>query len=258
MRQLPMKSRILRRSLLQALLWSVLLGAVPSLAAQDIHSLAATATQRVDAAVQEGDLSLEQAVMLKADIIYNPRMLPESSPFRVKQGDRRPQRLDFLEFYEDIYRAYDELGKDELAYLSALHPDLKKVLHRVASGQPPYKRSLRPLPPSAFNRVSKAVALGKLDLKEAVLLKAQMLYAPQRLVPKPEFQPRTGEALVSEPCLTGFYEDVHKVFHQLTPEEIGLLKSLHSTLSHLLQVLEWEAGRSEAPPSALPHPDWDN
>jgi hypothetical protein len=76
------------------------------LAAQD------NALLRVNSAWHEGEISLKQAVMLKADILYNPHMFFESSPFRPEPGEGRPTRVDRLEFLEEVYQVYEELSPE--------------------------------------------------------------------------------------------------------------------------------------------------
>jgi hypothetical protein len=238
----------------QTVIFFALLLAVVPVAAQDDGDLHSIAVERVDAALQESEVDLAQAVMLKADILFNPKSLPRTSPFRVMAGERRPDKADYLAFYEDVYRSYEQLGKSQKDYLAAFGPELKRVLAAAAGGRPPFKIALKPTSPSAYGRVSAAASLGKLDRKEALLLQAQMLFAPDTPVTNAEFRQRPGELLVQERCLTGFYRSVHRVFAQLTPAEIAWLKSLDSFLNHLLQVKEWEAGIRKVKPRALPDP----
>jgi hypothetical protein len=231
--------------------------AVCLIAGQALAANHETAYERVNNALQDGKLSPKQALMLQADILFNSQMLSASSPYRVKPGDARAGDAERQEFFEDVYRLYESLGKSEKDYLASLSPELSRVLTQAAAGQPPAPRVDKPRRPSAADRINLAVAQGRLDLKTSVMLRAQLRFAHRAAAGAPEFAPRAGEALADEECGTGFFKDVHRVFAQLSPQEIGQLKSLDPGLASLLQVKESEAGRVAPPARALPNPaDW--
>jgi hypothetical protein len=99
----------------------------------------------------------------------------------------------------------------------------------------PYMRQ-----PTTYDRVSRATDFNKISLKEAVLLKAKLLFAPSLIPEGSKFTPRPGEALVDQPCLTGFYIDVHRVFPELNTEERTFLRSLSSDLEVIIRMREKE------------------
>jgi hypothetical protein len=94
--------------------------------------------------------------------------------------------------------------------------------------------------PTTYDRVSRATDYGEITLKEAVLLKAKLLFAPSLIPGGSQFAPKPGEALVQEDCLTGFYKDVHRVFTELNEEERKFLKSLSPDLEAIIQQREKE------------------
>jgi hypothetical protein len=221
----------------------MLLAAAPLAAQED-------SLQRVNGALHKGELNLKQAVLLEADLLFNPRMIPESSAFRPAPGEKSADKADRLALFEDVYRVYEELSPAEIAYLAALNPELKRVLAAAAAGQPPFPLQVRPHPPSAFDRINRAVAEGRISLKEAVLMQAQLKFVPGAALARPEFQPRAGEMAASGDCGTDFYAALHEVYNELTPAEIDWLKSLDPTLKVLLQVKAAEAAGITNPPLA--------
>jgi hypothetical protein len=210
-------------------------GRGPLLAIQD------NAILRVDRAWQHREISLKQAVMLKADILFNPKMIPDSSPFRPGPGETYDV-TDFSAFYANVFMVHKELSASEKAYLAALDPELKRVLAAAAAGQPPFLRKSPEHRPSASDRVIKAAQQGKISRKEAVLLQAQLRFAPQT-VANPEFQVHPGEVAVSEPCDTAFFKDVNRVFNELTPGEREYLKSLAPDIKDQIEGKEEAAGQ---------------
>jgi hypothetical protein len=94
--------------------------------------------------------------------------------------------------------------------------------------------------PNTFDRISRAADLGEIALKEAVLLKAKLLYAPSLIPEGSKFAPRPGEKTIPGEGLTGFYKDVHRVFSELNDEERKLLKSLSPDLEAIIRQKEKE------------------
>ncbi len=94
--------------------------------------------------------------------------------------------------------------------------------------------------PTTYDRVSRAADYGEITLKEAVLLKAKLLFAPSLIPEGSKFAPKPGEALVQEDCLTGFSMDVHRVFPELNTEERKFLRSLSPDLEAIIQQREKE------------------
>jgi len=99
-------------------------------------------------------------------------------------------------------------------------------------------------PRSAYERLGKAADHGEITLKEAVLSKTQLLFAPKTIAKDHPFGVQADEVPVAEECLTGFYKDVHKVFDELTEDEEVFLGSLSPDLSLIVTARERE--KSEA------------
>jgi hypothetical protein len=212
------------------------------LAAGPLLAARGNALDRIDYAWTHHQISLAQAVMLKADILFNPGMIPDSSPFRPGPGERYSE-TDFSAFYENVYMARKQLSESQKAYLAALNPELKRVLAAAAAGQPPYpKKKPREYRPSAADRLFEAARQGKISRKEELMIYAQLCFAPQT-VANPEFQVRPGEVAVSGErgmILGGMLDDV---FNELTPGEKEYLKSLGPELKLMIEGKEKAAGQ---------------
>jgi hypothetical protein len=105
-----------------------------------------------------------------------------------------------------------------------------------------------PLPASpggqtTFDRIIMAFHYGKISLKDSVNLRAQLLFAPERLKDS-EFAPRPGEVANSD-SLTGFFKDVHRVFPELSQEERRFLASASEDLRVLIEARESDERRKE-------------
>jgi hypothetical protein len=94
--------------------------------------------------------------------------------------------------------------------------------------------------PTAYDRIQRAADMGELTLKEAVLLKAKLLFSPSLIPRDSKYAPKPNEAKVQEDCLTGFYKEVHQVFPQLGEEEKAFLKSLSPDLDAIISQKERE------------------
>ena len=94
--------------------------------------------------------------------------------------------------------------------------------------------------PSTFDRISRATDFGEISLKEAVLLKAKLLFAPALIPEGSKYAPRPGEKTTPGEGLTGFYKDVHRVFSELNDEERKLLKSFSPDLEAIIRQREKE------------------
>jgi len=102
------------------------------------------------------------------------------------------------------------------------------------------KPKLQMRQPTTYDRVSRAADFGEITLKEAVLLKAKLLFAPSLIPEGSKFAPKPGETLVQEDCLTGFYKDVHRVFPELNEEERKFMRSLSPDLEAIISQREKE------------------
>ena len=94
--------------------------------------------------------------------------------------------------------------------------------------------------PTTYDRVSRATDFNEISLKEAVLLKAKLLFAPSLIPEGSKFAPGPGETRVDQPCLTDFYTDIHRVFAELNTEERTFLRSLSPDLEVIIRQKEKE------------------
>ncbi|HEY3278098.1 MAG TPA: hypothetical protein VGJ94_15890 [Syntrophorhabdaceae bacterium] len=95
---------------------------------------------------------------------------------------------------------------------------------------------------NAYDRIMAAQQKGEISMKESVLLRAKLLFAPH-LMNGSKFARRGNEAVVAD-GLTGFYKDVHKVFPQLSVEERNFLRSLSPDLKTIIDAREKEDASS--------------
>jgi hypothetical protein len=94
---------------------------------------------------------------------------------------------------------------------------------------------------TTLDRIRLAADQGRISLKEAVILEARLLFAPQTIPPESPFAPRPGEPLRREEGLTGFYKDVHRVLPQLSPDQRRWLASLSPDLKLIVRAYEQES-----------------
>ena len=94
--------------------------------------------------------------------------------------------------------------------------------------------------PSTYDRIQRAADMGELTLKEAVLLKAELLFAPSLIPKDSKYAPKPGEARIHEEGITGFYKEVHRVFPELNEKEKKFLKSVSPDLEAIITQKEKE------------------
>lgn len=97
---------------------------------------------------------------------------------------------------------------------------------------------------SAYDRVEQAQAKEKITPREAVLLKAKLLFKPDLIDKKSPFRPKPGEAATREDCGTGFYLEIHQNYEVLSREDRELLKSLSPDLRVIIDNKEKKNGKS--------------
>jgi hypothetical protein len=210
--------------------------------------------EKVDEALQEGGINLKTAVLQKAEILFGNEI-----SLQPKTGvEALEEEANRLELFEDVRRVFDQLSRPQRRYLGSLSPELKKVINEETKGTRTLEAATPQRLPTAYDRVSKAADTGEITLKEAVLAKAQLLFAPRTMAAEHPFRAQVGEVAVAEEGQTGFYKDVHRVFDELTEDEKALLGSLSPDLNIIISTREREqAGTPGAPPlGALPsYPD---
>jgi hypothetical protein len=150
------------------------------------------------------------------------------------------------EVLEDVYRLSGELLESDKLHLRSLSVDLAEALDRkpVSSVQAQPGTSVA-VGTTTFGRIAKALGQGRISLKESVLLRARLLYAPRTVLPKSEFAPRPGEKVAESSWLL-LNQDVHRVKDLLNADEKALLRSLNPNLDAIVR--SWERA-----PAALPN-----
>jgi hypothetical protein len=93
---------------------------------------------RISVAVDAGQLSLKEAVILKAKHMYAPHLVPANSEFAPVSGKPAGEECD-TGFYKDLHRVKDLLTGQEKALLRSLSPDFDAIV-----------RSWRQVAPSAL------------------------------------------------------------------------------------------------------------
>ncbi len=91
-----------------------------------------------------------------------------------------------------------------------------------------------------YERVQAAAAQGRLTRKDALLLSARLMYAPETVPADSEFAPVPGAPAGYDMCGTGFYKEVHQVYDELTAEERQWLASLSEDLRVIITQKERE------------------
>ena len=110
------------------------------------------------------------------------------------------------------------------------------------------KEKLKPAmrQPSTYDRIQRAADMGDLTLKEAVLLKAELLFAPSLIPKDSKYAPKPGEVRIErDEGLTGFYKEVHRVFPELSEQEKKFLKSVSPDLEAIITQKEKEQKATE-------------
>ena len=95
--------------------------------------------------------------------------------------------------------------------------------------------------PSTYDRIQRAADMGELTLKEAVLLKAELLFSPSLIPKDSKYGPKPGEVIIQrDEGITGFYKEVHRVFPELNEQEKKFLKSVSPDLEAIITQREKE------------------
>lgn len=91
---------------------------------------------------------------------------------------------------------------------------------------------------STVDRIEYALAKKEISLKEAVILEARLIFAPDSIPKDSKYAPLPGEKLIDEECGTGFYKQLQSVLPELTAEEKEFLKSLSPDLKAIIEAKE--------------------
>jgi len=131
-------------------------------------------------------------------------------------------------------------GKRIRAYLENVDSELKLLCGFMGTQEIKYVDML--------SRVEKARAMeDRFSDKEAFMLKARLIFAPETIDPASEFALKPGEKLQADECGTGFYKELHRVFPQLTAEEKELLGRWDPSCKDIIKVREQEDTVSKKP-----------
>ncbi len=193
----------------------------------------------INDAWREGNVTNRELVLAKAKAFYEERSGVDPTCSGQALNDLK------LEVAEDVYRLKDELLQQDKPYLTSLSVDLARALDRPPVSFEQAQHRAPAAAPTTFARIAKALNEGRIGLKDSVLLRAKLLYAPWMVPLQSEFAPRPGEK-VAEKYWTGFNQDVHRVKDLLSPEEKALLRSLDPNLDAIVR--SWEGA-----PEALPN-----
>ena len=202
------------------------------------------ALHEIHEAWQEGFITHRDLAVAKAKAFYEERSGGDPTCSEEVLEDLKNEVL------EDVYRLSDELLESDKLYLASMNADLAEALDRETGGREPdvleqeHSHKVSVQAPSAFARVAKALSEGTIGLKESVLLRAQLLYAPQSIPPESEFAFRHGEK-AGEECGTGFYKDVHRIRDLVDEDEKAFLRSLSPSLDAIMR--SWEGAAQALP-----------
>ena len=87
---------------------------------------------------------------------------------------------------------------------------------------------------SAYGRIEVAAGQGRLSAKDALLLKARLLFVLETLPENSPFRPRPREPAFCDEGLTGFYKEVHALFPELSDAERSWLASQSPDLQAII------------------------
>jgi hypothetical protein len=86
-----------------------------------------TTFDRIAKALDEGRIDLKESVLLRAKLLYVPRLIPPESEFAPLPGEPVAEKYGAA-FIKDVHRVKDLLNKDEKAFLRSLSPDLEAIV----------------------------------------------------------------------------------------------------------------------------------
>ncbi len=192
----------------------------------------------INDAWREGSITNRDLVLAKAKAFYEESSGVDPTCSAEVLADLKNEAL------EDVYRLSHELLQSDKLYLVSLSEDFARALERAPVSSEQAQDRAPVAAPTTFERIAKALDEGRIGLKESVLLRAKLLFAPRMVPPQSEFAPRPGEK-VAEKYWTGFIKDVHRVKDLLSQDEKALLRSLDPNLDAIVR--SWEGV-----PEALP------
>jgi hypothetical protein len=130
--------------------------------------------------------------------------------------------------------------RSPLVFLVLLGAVFSAGLGGCPAAQVNERQKTEPAQSNAYDRVQRAADTGELTLKEAVLLKAELLFLPSLIPRDSKYAPHPGESRMKEEGMTGFYKDVHRVFPELSDQERKFLRTLSPDLEAIISSREKE------------------
>jgi hypothetical protein len=88
----------------------------------------ANAYDRISKAADRGEITLKEAVLSKAQLLFVPKTMTADHPFRAQAGEVAVAEEGQTGFYKDVHRVFDELTEDEKGFLGSLSPDLDVII----------------------------------------------------------------------------------------------------------------------------------
>jgi hypothetical protein len=90
---------------------------------------------------------------------------------------------------------------------------------------------------SPLDRVRRDADFGRLTAKEALLIEARLLFAPETLPADSPYAPLPGRPIIHGE-LTGFYKSIHRIYPELTREDKDWLRTLSPDLEAIISARE--------------------
>jgi hypothetical protein len=83
---------------------------------------------RIQRAADMGELTLKEVVLLKAELLFVPSLIPKDSKYAPKPGEVRIQEEGLTGFYKEVHKVFPELNEQEKKFLKSASPDLEAII----------------------------------------------------------------------------------------------------------------------------------
>ncbi|MFA6029406.1 MAG: hypothetical protein WC969_06115 [Elusimicrobiota bacterium] len=87
-----------------------------------------SAYDRIQYAADTGELTRKEAVLLTAELLFIPSLIPKDSKFALKAGDVLTREEGATGFYKDVHRVFAQLDAQERRFLRGLSPSLEAII----------------------------------------------------------------------------------------------------------------------------------
>lgn len=91
-------------------------------------SVGLSAYDRIQYAADTGELTRKEAVLLTAELLFIPSLIPKDSRFALKAGEVRTREEGLTGFYKDVHRVFAQLDAQERRFLKGLSPSLEALI----------------------------------------------------------------------------------------------------------------------------------